>query len=61
MKGVVTEKKAVTEGYIITVTRCWSDDKHRIHMTSTASFPNDPAKDTVVSKQVFDRIVDARG
>lgn len=56
IQGVVTEKTAVTEGYLVTVTRRWSDDQQHIYMTSTASFPNEPTKATVVSTQVFDRI-----
>lgn len=56
-RGIVTEKRAVTEGYVVTVTRCLSDDMSRIDMTSTASFPNEPAKETIVSTQVFERVV----
>jgi hypothetical protein len=54
--GIVTEKRAVTEGYVVTVTRILSPDHSKIFMESTASFPNDPDKETVVSKQVFERI-----
>jgi hypothetical protein len=54
--GIVTEKTAVTEGYVVTVTRVLSHDHSKIFMESTASFPNDTDKETVVSKQVFERI-----
>ena len=54
--GIQTEKTAVTEGYIVRVLRVLSEDKNTIHMTSSALFPNDPKKDDVISRQVFERI-----
>jgi hypothetical protein len=64
--GIVTEKRAITEGYLVTVLRqlvVASDDPAdstpgavQIHMTSTASFPNEPDKADILCKQLFERI-----
>jgi len=54
--GVVNEKTAVTEGYQVTVSRQLSDCNNFIYMQSIASFPNDPAKERIVSTQIFERI-----
>lgn len=54
--GVINEKTAVTEGYRVTVSRQLSDCDNYIYMQSVASFPNDPAKERIVSTQVFERI-----
>jgi len=56
VKGILTEKTAVTEGYRVTVSRQLSDDQQRIYMESIASWPNDPEKETIVSTQHFERI-----
>jgi hypothetical protein len=56
VNGIQTKKTAVTEGYVVTVLRVLSDDRNTINMTSAATFPNDPTKPDVVSKQVFQRI-----
>jgi hypothetical protein len=58
VNGIQTKKTAVTEGYVVTVLRILSDDRNTIYMTSAATFPNDPTKPDVVSKQVFQRISD---
>jgi len=54
--GILTEKTAVTEGYRVTVSRRLSEDLNTIYMESIASFPNDPAKETIVSTQQFERV-----
>jgi hypothetical protein len=58
VNGIQTKKTAVTEGYVVTVLRILSDDRNTIYMTSAATFPNDPTKPDVVSKQVFQRMSD---
>ena len=59
-QGIVTEKRAITEGYVVTVLRKLVHDPAasavQILMTSTASFPNEPDKADIVCTQVFERI-----
>jgi hypothetical protein len=53
--GVQTSKRAVDDGYTITVQRRLSDDKTQIVMTSLVEF-DDPTKPNVQCKQIFQRI-----
>lgn len=57
VEGIVTEKRAVAEGYVVTVIRRLSDCKSRIDLKCTVTFPNEPHKESIVSTQVFERIV----
>jgi hypothetical protein len=60
VQGIVTEKHAIQEGYVVQVIRRLAADRSRIDLSSTVSFPNDANKENVVSSQVFERIVASR-
>ncbi|KAL3908764.1 MAG: hypothetical protein SGARI_002919 [Bacillariaceae sp.] len=53
--GLKTTKRAINDGYTITVSRKLSADKSRITMFSAVEF-DDPAKEDIESKQFFDRV-----
>ena len=53
--GIKTTKRAINDGYTITVSRKISADKSRITMFSAVEF-DDPAKQDIESKQIFDRV-----
>jgi hypothetical protein len=53
--GIKTTKRAIDDGYTITVCRRLIEDKTRIIMTSKVEF-DDPQKKVVEAKQIFERI-----